>query len=572
MADQSASSSFTTLQHNPGNSLFPTLPGAGDPNVGYLGDWLTGASQLFPFFEDKTGVVQSATGTPRTSGFGDWFLNQVWVTPDPIDFGDIADAKDVAVTFFSTWLEPVVIDSLSIPVDGVDITDPTGSPLFPTTLDSYNDTIFTFTAAQSGPQTFDDEITITVEGSSFEVRVLGRRVLLLFAEPQNGSIETLNWATDLMRSKDGVEQAFSLRLAPFSVIRYTLRHSADLDWQRTTIEALLMGGTPVLPFGVQLWYEAEKITTSALSTDTTVNIDTRYMQIAAGESFVFTTPSRENILLEIDSFTATDITFTQAIGTALPVDTYGMPVRYGHLQSNPTLTTGQKNLQDTVFDLRTEADIDIGDVDANYFDFHTVESPARPILRKRGIRNDSARGLIYRETQELDSITGRKFVTGTESMGEWLSDLVVYCNSKAEIRAWREFLHYMRGTWGKFYLPSFQNDLPLDSPIALGGNSFDVPYMGIAAFLNGVAPYRDLRIQLQDGSVEYKRITLVTDNGDGTETITVDSVIGSVGFSSVADTVISWMRLVRIEADTARFLHRYIGQADLEFTVRSTKE
>jgi hypothetical protein len=96
--------------------------------------------------------------------------------------------------------------------------------------------------------------------------------------------------------------------------------------------------------------------------------------------------------------------------------------------------------------------------------------------------------------------------------------------------------------------------------------------MGVEAFLNAQAPYRDLRIQLDDGSVEYKRITDVTDNGNGTETITVDSVIGSAGFSEIADTMISFMRLCRIEGDTAQFTHLYLGEAQLRFTVRTAKE
>jgi hypothetical protein len=571
MADQSASTLFTSLQHNPGNPVFPTLPGAGDPNVGYLGAWGTGASLLYPFFEDQTDVVQSASGTGKV-GFGAWYLDNIWVTPTPLDFGDIPDDKNLSVTLFSSYLEPVTLDSVDIPVSGLDITAPAGSPLFPTSLPSFTDSLFTFTATQAGPQTFDDDITFTVNGVPFEVRTVGRRVLLLFAEPQNGGIEQLVFATDLMRAKNGTEQAFSLRLAPYSQIQYTLRHDGSLDYQRMLIEALLVGGNPLLPYGMQLWYEAEKITSAAGSGASTVNIDTRYMQIEAGNSFVFTTPNRVNVIAEIDSFTDTDITFTQPIGTALPLDTYGMPVRFGHLVGPPQLTTARYNLQDTDIKLRTEEDNDISNVDANYFDFHTVESPARPIIKKRCLQGTSSRGLIYRETQELDGVTGRLFVTGTEPLGEWISDVIVHCNSKPEIWAWREFLHYVRGSWGTFYLPSFQNDLPLNERITLGGNTFEIPYMGIEAFFNAAAPYRDLRIQLDDGTFEYKRITDVTDNGNGTETVTVDSVIGSAGFSEIDGTMISFMRLCRIEGDTAQFTHLYLGEARLQFTVRTVKE
>lgn len=570
MADQSATSLFTTLQHNPGNPAFPTLPGSGDPIVGYTTNFGIGAELREPQFTSQF-TTQSAQSY-GSGGFGQWFLDQIWVTPAPIDFGDIADDKNVDVTVFSTYKEPVSFTAINIPVSGLDITAPATSPLFPRTLDSFNDSIFTFTATQAGPQTFDEDLTFTVNGIDFEIRTVGRRVLLLFAEPQNGGTEKLLFATDLMRAKNGTEQAFSLRLAPYSQIQYVLRHDGSLDYQRMLIEALLIGGNPLLPYGMQLWYEAEKITSTAVAADTTVNIDTSYMQIAAGDSFVFTTPNRVNVLGEIDSFTASSITFANPIGTDLPADTYGMPVRYGHLTGPPSLATARFNLQDTVIRLRTEADHDISNIDTNYFDLHASESPSRPIIRKRCLQGNEARGIIYKETQELDGVTGRVFVTGTEPLGEWLSDVTVHCNSKAEIWAWREFLHYVRGSWGTFYLPSFQNDLPLNERITLGGNTFEIPYMGIEAFFNAAAPYRDLRIQLDDGTYEYKRITDVTDNGNGTETVTVDSVIGSAGFSEIDGTMISFMRLCRIEGDFAEFTHLYLGEAALRFAVRTVKE
>ena len=60
--------------------------------------------------------------------FGQWFLDQIWVTPVPVDFGDIPDDKNVDVTVFSTYLDPVNFESVDIPVSGLDITAPAGSP------------------------------------------------------------------------------------------------------------------------------------------------------------------------------------------------------------------------------------------------------------------------------------------------------------------------------------------------------------------------------------------------------------------------------------------------------------
>lgn len=572
MADQSAAL-FGTLQHDPGNPLFPTLPDPLADKLGKIGWPGIGAELKIVPQEPLFGYPQTSAGPSRLKNFGGWYLDQIIITPDPIDFGDIADQKDVDVNFYSTYKNTQSLDLIEIPVDALDITG--ASPLLPLSLVPFSDTNVTFRAEQAGPQDFDDDITVTVGNLTILVRTLGRRVLMLFGEPENGFEETLNFETDLMRAKNGFEQAFSLRKAPWSAIRYDFFLPDTKDRKRTTLETILFGGAPILPFGVQLWWEGERITSAALSTDTTVFIDHSYMQVNVGETFAFTLPDDTNVfgtVASIDSPLA--ITFEQAIGTDLPLNTFGTPIRFGHIRGPVSTNTARKNLQSISLTIRTEADVDIGAVDPTYFDLHPSESPGRPILKERCVRSSSMRGSIDRVTDELDSITGRLFVTGTEPLGEWSTSLHGWLNSKAEIYAWRQFLHYIRGSWSTFYMPTFQNDLPLNTAFALGGNTFIVPYMGISTFLDGAAPKRDLRITISGDTDTpiYRRISSIVDNGNDTETITLDGTVGSAGFSQVNETVISWMHLCRLAGDSARFNHTYLGQAELAFRVRSVKE
>jgi len=574
VADQSAAvSGYGVLFHDPGNPALPTLPGANDPSVGYLDEFGLGAD--FTFFDEPLPPEPyrtSATTPGEFGGYAGWFLNKVWATPAPIDFGDIADQKDVAVTLYSTFRDPKELSSVVIPTAGVTLFD----PALPVNLPSMGDEVLTFRAAQTGPQEFDDEVTFTVEALTFVIRTIGRRVLLMISDPQAGAQEQLTFVTDLMRSKNGLEQAFSTRRGPRTIVNYNFRFSSDNDKKRTELETIIFGGNPILPIGVQLWWEGRKISAAALSTDIVVNFTIANMSIAAGDTLIFNTPDGTEIISTILMINSPEIgvTLEQAVGTDLPLGTWVTPVRFGHLLQPARISTAQKNLEDLSVQFTLESERDIGEVDPNYFDFHTVESPARPILRERcAIRKLT--GAISREQTTIDSKTGRIFVTGTEPLGEWSSQVVVFCDDVSEMYAWRKFIHYMRGSWGTFYAPTFQNDLPLFSPLTLGGNTFIVPFMGIENLLNGAAPKRDLRIVTVEGVVYYRRITNVTDNGNGTETITVNSVIGSgsPAFSPISQTVISWMHLVRIGGDSATFKHRStLGDADLTFTVRTVKE
>jgi hypothetical protein len=576
VADQSAVvSGYGAIVYHPGNPLLPTIPAPGDPETLYLDEFALLADTVFELPEyPQRPVDHSALPGTGAQGFADWYLNTIWATPVPMNFGDISDVKDVEITLFNTYRTTQEITAIDNPIDGVDIVGTT-SPVVPISLNSFGDEILTFRADKDGPNNFDDDITFTFGGGSFEVRTLGRRVLLLFGAPENGAQETIEFATDIMRSKDGTEQAFSLRLAPRSRIRYVFRLSEAQDTLRTRLRTILLGGAPNLAIGVQLWWEARKITSAAASSDTVINCDTSNMQIAVGDDLVFTTPSLVNTVAEVASFTSSQITLTDQIGVILPSDTYCIPVRYGKFLSGQASTSAAVvGLEDLSVEIVTEDDNDISNLNTTYFDLTPFESPVRPILKERCLSGSRSSGTIGREQQVIDSVTGRVYVTGSEAIGEETYQMHVWINSADQLFAWREFLHYIRGAWGKFYMPTFQNDLPLFQDFTLGGNQFLVPEMGIANLLGGAAPKRDLRIVTSDGSIYYRRITLVTDNGNGTETITLDDIVGSGSpdTSAIDETRISWLNLVRLDGDVARLNHTYLGQAELNFRVRTVKE
>lgn len=569
MADQSAANpGFFTLQHNPGNPLFPTLPDPLADKLGKVG--ITGRlADPQPFLPEPFLVSSAAPPPPkRTASFGGWFLDTIWRSPADVNFGDIAAQKDVNLTLFNTFFTVQEIQAIAGLPSGVTLFAPT----LPEDLPSFSDEILTFRAAQSGPNEFDQLFTITVEGVDFQVRTLGQRVLLLFGDPANGAQEQLIFKTDLMRSKDGKEQSFSLRVAPRTVVRYVFQFTSEQDKDRTRIETILFGGAPVLALGVQLWWEARPITSAVSSGATLIPCDPSNFSVVAGDTVVFALPDGTFATgtYSADASPANGILLDVGVTQDLPLGTFIMPVRFGHLNSS-NLSIARNNLETITVELLLEGDRDLSAINTTYFDTHPLDSPERYILKERCTVGTLSAN-ISREEQRIDSETGRVYVTGTEPLGEYSTNVVVYTNTYEELYAWRQFLHLQRGSWGTFYAPTFQNDLPLFTDLSLGGNTFIVPFMGISTFLDGDPPKRDLRIVTSDGTVYYRRITLVTDNGNGTETITVDSVIGSVGTSAIDETTISWMHLVRIAGDVASFNHIFLGEADLSFRVRTVKE
>lgn len=560
MADQAAAG-WAVKQYHPGNPELPALPSPSDPSIGKRDEFGNIADLVFAIQGEEILPTFAAQGA---DGFAGWYLDTVWLTPGLADFGDVTAEKDITVTLhntFRTSQDLTAVDLTALP----GLSQP--SPGLPLTIEPFSSQSIILRAAAAGPDSFDDfaVLTFSVSGN-VSYRCRGQRVLFFHSLPENVITEQVIFVSDLMRSKDGSEQAFSDRLAPSAKVRFPIKYKSDEE--RSRAEAILFGGSPQLKIGYQLWWEAQTTTAQVASSSAVILIDTTEGSWFVADNVSMVLPDRTHVEGEIDSITPTQLTLTQPVGVTLPIGTDVMPVRFGYMSRGARLGIRPVKLVELIIEFTSHDERDFGFLDLSFFDQYAEDNLA--IIRKRFILGRSARATISREQDILESVTGLAAVRGSEPLGEYGTAVVFPLESKAEIWAFRQFLHYLRGSWRQFYMPTFQNDLPLSTALIRGGNTFVIPSMGIETHLNGVVPKRDVRILDDQGTIFYRRITGVVDNGT-TETVTVNGVIGSSGSSPVAETTISWMHLSRIAGDVATFTHRTAGIADLKLNVRSTK-
>ena len=555
---QGAAGPFRPLFHTPGNPQLPVLPNPADPKTGLDVPFITGASITARRFDvNVLSVLAAAPGVAR--GFAQDYMFGLGGTPNPIDFGNITATKQAIVTAHNTFRFPVQITAVDVSaVSGVTLV----TPGLPVTVQSFASTVFTFEANLVGDPTFDALVTFTHAQGSFTIRMIGRRVILFNTVPQRPIQEQITFGTDVMPSEDGSEQAMTWRATPRSRVTYNIRHTDNKE--RTTLLNLILGAGYLLQ-GVQLWFQARTLTTAAVAIDTVLQIDTTGMEIAITDTISIVLKDKTAITAEVLTFNASSITLAAAVGQILPLGTLVMPVRFGFMQAQQRVATFPNNAEDlqVTFDL-IEYD-NIGAVDAGYFDTHPVDGlpvPKSPLF----FTGQSRRGSIEGDQRRLDSQTGTMVVSRSEVLGRPGTDMLVHVNDFADQDAWRKFIHFVRGSWGKFYVPTGTNDLPLFNDLSLGGNTFDIQPMGVSSLLGNVKPRQDVRITV--AGVQYLRnITSAVDNTTF-ETITVDSVIPGAGSVVPADVKIEWLTLVRMVGDSATFRHLFLGTAELRFSVR----
>lgn len=554
MAEHSAGR-FELLRYDPGNPEFPTLP----DGVDSLHVIEIGRAPALEIPRPIPDELLERNSAPDTEGFADWFLDGIWRQPNPVDFGNITAAKQRLVTVHNTSRSAVTLTAVDLTaVSGVSLV----SPGLPIGIDAFDTVTLTFEAAVSGDASFDAEAVLTVDGATLPIRMIGRRVVIFDTLPEMPIIERLSWLTDNMVAVDGTEQAFSLRRTPRS--RVTINQRLDDDVERTRQQNLILGAG-FLRQGVQLWWQARRVSAAALSTDTVIQVDTTNMELQDGDDVSLYFPDGTTTEVEAQTLTPTSMTLNQAVGVAVPLGTHVMPLKFGF--QNPTAKFGAfaQNLEDSqiIFDL-IEYD-DIGALDLAYFDTHPVDG--LPIItHPLEFTGRQRPGELTQRLSTLDGKTGDIGKFRNELLARWGQDVLVNCRSMAEQHAWRRFLHFIRGSWREFYVPTGTNDLPLAASLSLGGNTFTIPSMGVESLINNVAPRRDVWIE-ENGNVHYRRVSSVSDNGT-TELVTVDSAIPGSGSVPVDQVKISWLTLSRLAGDTATFRHRYLGEAELRFSTR----
>ncbi len=556
MADHSIAS-FGWIYYVPGNPEFPTLPD-GIP---------------VPHFIDIGRVAELKTGPPRENleknsvqgfRFTDWYFDGVWKSPDPVEFGTITQSVQREIVLHNTFRTPVQFTAIDLSaVPGLTLVSPTP----PATIQPFSSITVTLEAGIDGDANFDDIIILTVDGIQLELTVTGRRVLILNARPQRPIPERIAFLSDPMISVSGKEQVFALRQAPRSTVTIEQRFTNDVARARFLNQ---VGGLGFLRVGIEAWWQSRELDQEILDTDTVIQVSTEDMEIAVGDLVSVVSPDYETVTeVEVDSFTVSSITAPQAIGTAFPLGSSLMPLRFGFLKSTIDLANFAINARDVRVSVDLIEYAYIPALDLSYFDTHPVDG--LPIITTPlFFTGASRRDKISNQITRIDSRTGDIATEQREPLGRPSQPVLVYCESLADQHAWRRFFHFVRGSWGRFYVPTGTNDIPLKDPLLLGQNTFVTPPLGFAEIIGTQAPRRDVEVFV-NGVSYYRRVNSVTATPTE-ETFTLSDQIPGAGSVDPANVRISWLTLSRIVGDTATFEHLRRGDAELRFQIRGVIE
>lgn len=470
-------------------------------------------------------------------GFLHWY-NHLHVEPLRIDLGNLISVQQRAIAVFNGYFVARVLNDV-VPANdtGLTLTEPAATPFAMTPLEELT---YLLSISVEGPAIVDASYTFDFDVIDFVVEVTGVRIVAWSWEPNwiNSVIERLAWKTDVIPAFDGSEQRRALLAGPRCEWEFTF----DVQTAQRRLFENVVYGWGALIWALPIWIDVEPL------------VDV----LVGGSSFIpiADTEGRDFHEEGIGVVLGTDGTFESF--EVLLVDPDGI-----HLV-NPIVSTWPTGSR--VYPARTARLLDprsTARFTRNYARglarFKTVEEIERTALDEELYRGlpVMVREPNWREAPEIDY--KRKLATLDFGYGQ--DDQVDEAGiplpaqtvrwtmlDRTEANYFRQWIYARQGRFKAVWIPTWSDDLVLADLITASQLNMDVQACGLTYFAKGDVHRRDIRIQLIDGTVFYRRVEGFVVVDTATERMTMNAVLGQQVLPEQVERI-SWLYCARLDSD-----------------------
>lgn len=355
--------------------------------------------------------------------------------------------------------------------------------------------------------------------------------------------EELAWLTDLLQAPTGGTQHRRLRQSPRTTLTFSaLESGANRRWMDVLLRANSAGA----------WWSPVSIDARALTADVAAASSSLPVDVAAarfvegGHALVVGTDPRRFEVLEIAAGGVGGSTLTLAGTTAnaWPAGTQVIPVRRARLAEMPQVgrfTADDSALVQLRFRLEEPLDTAAAMPGATYRSYPVFDAFA-PAWTSDPV------WVPERLTDVQDDDLATPLVADTAGVALGKVTMQYALDTAAAIGIFRAALFALAGRWSPAWVPSWTHDLRLAASVAGGQSYIDVdgPLLSTQPL---AANHRDLRIELFDGTVLYRRINAVAAQGATTDRLTLGAALPSA-FTTAQVKMISFLTLSVQDSDT----------------------
>lgn len=360
-----------------------------------------------------------------------------------------------------------------------------------------------------------------------------------------GVLERLEWLTDVMSSQTGAEQRISKRLTPRRGYELTLR----IGYQDRQFFDNMMMVYQSAEWLMPLWQDVTRLTAPAAIGDTTVFLDTTYREFVAGGFAII--KSKSALIYEvvkIQSVAPDSLSLISNNVRGWPAGSYIYPAASGVIDGDFNLTKQTDVWMDINMKLAITDRMDYAAA------MPALQYLGLPVLNVRPDESDDLSNTYSRIVSILDGSFGkRKFfdAAGKSFVSQAYNWAVSGRDKNAQLRS---LLYAFRGRVKPLWLPTFMQDFTLVADISSGDSVMTVKNSGFSTINVLQVGRQDVRIEMKDGTVLFKRILAYSAIDDDREAIGFDSEF-TFDITPSDVRMISFMGVFRLDSDSIEINH-----------------
>ena len=496
---------------------------------------------------DPEEFVQAYDGIGLQSVQRYYFYDKIYTRPARFDLGAVAADQTRQVSIWNAYLEEKTLISVNgAGTEGMSFTLDGSLPY------EFGPLAFTIAdidiAASEGPFIIDASYTLTFTGEIKTVDLTGMRAQVWgFGHNWDTPLEeTLEYKTVVRVARAGIEHRAALRKIPRRGVSFSLFEEDDALREMETKSF----GWQARTFLVPLRQYPSYTTGQALSGTDIVPVETADRGLVQGAYVLLENPVTGAVTPStIESVGPSSITLEYNLAETLPEGSRVFPAH--------TAWAGEQ--LDMTWQL---LDFATGNVTFEFLPVDTwagAEDVAPPATYRDEelfeTEPDWVNGLATNSVQSfatMESPAGRKkrYETWIRPSREYKFGWLL--RGHDEIARFREFLQRRLGRAVSFWAPSFRADIRLHAPvISIAATAIHIVDSGYLAFSAGNNERKNIRIQLNDGTVLRRRVNAASYVSAGVTALALDAALG-VTFTPDDIFRISFLSRYRLGSDTIK--------------------
>jgi len=501
-----------------------------------------------PMLRGALAIKLPVTAMPRTLSahlggcYVDDYYHRIHAAPEKIDVGNLAAERGYNLYVWNACFTPTVMTALEAnAAHGIYLT---GADTLPSTYAPLLEKTYRVIVGVAGPAVIDERVVFHFDIGSPSVHIVGNRAVPTSFVPQRDVTETLEWKTDVIRTKAS-EQRIALRHAP----RQTFTYKYWLDERQAARLRAMFHGWSHRVFALPVWTEGEYIGPVAKGA-TEIKVSTAHADYRVGAPVFIWQDDEANTLINVTAVSATGLTLEFPVAFEF-TSAYVMPVRYAKSRGLNLTREASK---------RTVAEVEYWAFNGRdkFTDIKLPVYQKLPVLTDVMIHLGKHEEKIIREVATIDNEIGLIQTDPIFSHTDEHYTLSWEATNRADLWRIRQWLYSLKGRLKTFWLPTGSADLVLTQPVLAGSNIMQVRTISYSLYYT----VRALQMVFRNGSIKYFTVTGSQMNG-GIDNLLLSEPVTAVIMPGDVERI-SLMCIVRLDSDRVEIQHTENNTATIQ--------